>query len=891
MSKWIYFFEEGKADMKLLLGGKGANLAEMTNLGLPVPPGFTITTEVCKLYLNNPEEIINKLMPLVKDSIKELERRMNRKFGDTEGMPLLVSVRSGAPASMPGMMDTILNVGLNDQTLLALAKKTNERFALDSYRRLLQMFGSTVMGIKTFEDILHHYKEKHNKKLDIELDSNDLKNIIELYKQEYAKYNKEFPQDVYKQLELSIRTVFNSWNNERAKEYRRLYNIPEDWGTAVNIVSMVFGNLNERSATGVAFSRNPSTGEVEFIDGKRILYGEYLINAQGEDVVAGIRTPEPIVNMLKQWPEIYDQLLKIAEKLEKHYKDMQDMEFTIEDGKLYMLQTRNGKRTPAASVKIAISFYKEGLITKEEALLRVSTEEIEKLLHPQVDPSYKEKPIAKGLNASPGAASGKVIFDSKLAAKLGEEGQKVILVRPETNPDDIHGLARAKGVLTSRGGNTSHAAVVARGMGKPAVVGAEEIKIDLENKFFKVNDVIVKEYDMITIDGTTGNVYLGEVPLIDPKPSKEFFELLELADEVAKIGVRANADTPQDAAKAYYYGAKGIGLCRTEHMFMAEDRLPVMQEMIIAETYEERKKALDKLLLMQIDDFYNIFKEMKGYPVIIRLLDPPLHEFLPKEEILNELIKDAKQRGHNSLVEKYQKMLIKSQNLREANPMLGFRGCRLGIVYPEINEMQVTAIFKAAAKAHKEGIKVFPEVMVPLVGHVNEIKFVKERLEEVAKRVLQEEGVNIDYMFGTMIEVPRAALIADKIAQYTEFFSFGTNDLTQMTFGYSRDDAEAKFIPYYLEHKILEFNPFQTLDTEGVGQLMKICLEKAKKVKNIETGICGEHGGDPRSIEFAYSIGIDYVSCSPYRVPVARLAAAQATIKLSSKKVDLVETK
>lgn len=871
--------------MKLLLGGKGANLAEMTNLGLPVPPGFTITTEVCRLYLKDPKNTMENLMPKVKEAVKELEKRIGRKFNDKEGMPLLVSVRSGAPASMPGMMDTILNIGLTKELIPVLSKYTNKRFALDSYRRLLQMFGKTVLSIPTLEELFDEYKKHHNKKFDIELNENDLEKVIELMEKEYEKHGKYLPQESIEQLKMAIETVFNSWNNERAKEYRRIYNIPEDWGTAVNVQAMVFGNLNDKSATGVAFTRNPSTGE-------KVFYGEYLVNAQGEDVVAGIRTPLPINQMKETMPEAYEQLEKISQKLERHYKDMQDMEFTIENGKLYMLQTRNGKRTPQAAVKIAVDLYKEGILTKEEAILRVSTEEVEKLLHPQIDPSYKEKPLTKGLNASPGAAIGKVVFDSKLAAELGDKGEKVILVRPETNPDDIAGMARAQGVLTARGGMTSHAAVVARGMGKPAVVGAEEININLKEKYFTVGNVIIKEMDTITIDGSTGYVYLGEAKLLPPMLSKELFELLEIADSVAKIGVKANADTPEDTRRAYEYGAKGIGLCRTEHMFMAEDRLPIMQEMIVADTKEERQKALAKLLPMQRDDFYHIFKEMKGYPVVIRLLDPPLHEFLPKEEIINKRIKEAEEKGHHEEVKKYKKMLERSESLKEANPMLGFRGCRLGIVYPEINEMQVRAIFEAAVKLYKEGQKVNPHIMVPLVGLPEEIEVVKNKLEEVAKQVLKENNVDIPYKFGTMIEVPRACIVADKIAQYVEFFSFGTNDLTQMTFGYSRDDAEAKFIPFYLENKILKFNPFQTLDTQGVGELMKIAIEKGRATrKDLEVGICGEHGGDPASIEFAYTIGVDYVSCSPFRVPVARLAAAQATVKHTQKELNLAETR
>lgn len=873
MGKWVYLFEEGSASMRDLLGGKGAGLAEMTNIGLPVPPGFTITTEVCNLYMEKGDKIIEELWPTVLEKIKIVEEKAGKKFGTSSGLPLLFSVRSGAKFSMPGMMDTVLNIGLNDETVELFSKESdNPRLAYDSYRRLIQMFGDIVldMGIHSFENELENMKAKKGVKNDVELSADDLKELVKRYMKIYEKSNKDFPQDPFVQLKMSIEAVFRSWNAPRAITYRRINNIANDLGTAVNVVAMVFGNMGDDSATGVAFTRDPKKGD-------KGVFGEYLVNAQGEDVVAGIRTPKPIIKLKDEMPNVYDEFLNFCKVLEDHYKDMQDIEFTIEKGKLYMLQVRTGKRTPGAAVKLAMEFLKEGLIDEEEAILRVDPSQVDFLLHPRIDVSSKLQSIAKGLGASPGAATGKVVFDADLAAKMSEED--VILVRPETVPDDIHGLAAAKGVLTARGGMTSHAAVVARGMGKPAIVGAESVKIDLKQRLFTVNGETVKEFDILTIDGTSGNIFKGIAPLVMPELSEDLKDLLTLSDKIAKIQVRANADTPEDSRRSYEFGAKGIGLCRTEHMFMAQDRLPAMQEMIVAETIEERKAALEKILPMQREDFYGIFKEMKGYPVIIRLLDPPLHEFLPKREILKEEIAQHEKNGEKELLEKKKRLLRRAEALKESNPMMGFRGCRLGLVYPEINEMQVRAILEAASMVIKEGGLVFPEIMVPLVGHVNEIKLVREKLDEVVKEVISEQGVQIPYLFGTMIELPRAALRAEEIAQYAKFFSFGTNDLTQMTFGFSRDDAESKFLPVYLERGILPVNPFQTLDRDGVGELMKIAVERGRRAnKGLEIGICGEHGGDPDSVAFCYEIGLNYVSCSPFRVPVARLAAARATI-------------
>ncbi len=874
--KWVYDFEEGSKDMKNLLGGKGAGLAEMTRIGLPVPPGFTITTEACKEYQKT-GKLSEEIKKEVLEHLHKLEEKTGKKFGDRSN-PLLVSVRSGAPISMPGMMDTILNLGLNDDTVEGLKDLTNnERFAYDSYRRFIQMFGNVVMGIphEEFEKILDKYKEENGLKSDTELTPEMLKNIIKDYKALYKeKTGQDFPQDPMEQLFTAIEAVFKSWNNPRAIAYRKINKISDDLGTAVNIVMMVFGNMGDDSATGVAFTRNPSTGEKK-------LYGEYLVNAQGEDVVAGIRTPKPIDEMKNDIPSAYEELIKVADILEKHYRDMQDMEFTVEKGKLYMLQTRTAKRTAQAAVKVAVDMVHEGLITKEEAVLRVTPTHIDQLLHKMIDPNAKVKPIAKGLPASPGAASGKVVFDVKEAAERGKKGEAVILVRPETTPEDIEGMAKSKGILTTRGGMTAHAAVVARGMGIPCIVGAEEIKLDLDKKEFYANGVTVKENDIITIDGSTGNVMLGEVPMIEPGLTPELQELLRYADELRELGVRANANTPEEATRARNYGAEGVGLCRTERMFLKPDRLPVMQDMIIAETREERIKYLDKLREPQKQDFYDILKAMDGLPVIIRLLDPPLHEFLPQRERLEKEIEELKAKGGDpELLAKKEKQLKRSKELAEFNPMIGFRGCRVGILYPEIYEMQVRAIIEAAIKLKKEGHNPKPKIMLPLIGHVNEMKVLRERVVKVVEEVFEKEGEKIDYQVGTMIEVPRAALTADQIAEYADFFSFGTNDLTQTTFAYSRDDAEATFLPYYLKEKILPKEPFITIDRDGVGKLVRIGVVLGRKTKSaLEIGICGEHGGDPESIEFFHYAGLNYVSCSPFRVPIARLAAAQVAVK------------
>jgi len=877
--KYIYFFGEGKAegkgDMKDLLGGKGAGLAEMTNAGIPVPPGFTITTEMCRYYYKNNKKLPDDFEEELKKYLKKLEKVTGKKFGDPKN-PLLVSVRSGAKFSMPGMMDTILNLGLNDESVKGLAESTgNERFAYDAYRRFIQMFGNVVMGIdkNEFEKILENKKKEKGVQYDSDLDANDLKEIVEKYKEIYKeKTGEDFPQDPMVQLKRAINAVFESWNNPRAITYRKLNKIPDDLGTAVNIVTMVFGNMGNDSGTGVGFTRNPSTGEKEF-------YGEYLTNAQGEDVVAGIRTPKPISELEKEMPEVYKQLKEITDRLEKHYRDLQDFEFTIERGKLYMLQTRTGKRTPLAAVKIAVDMVKEGLITKEEAIMRIEPSQIDQLLHPIIDPKAKVEPIAKGLPASPGAASGKIVFTADKAEELGKN-EPVILVREETSPDDIHGMATAKGILTSRGGMTSHAAVVARGMGKPCVVGCGEIQIDEEKGIMRIKDKELKEGDWITIDGGTGNVIIGQVPTIEAGITGEFKTLMEWVDEFRKIGVRANADIPRDAKKAREFGAEGIGLCRTEHMFFAPERLPAVVEMIMAKTEEERRKALDKLLPFQKEDFIGLFKEMKGYPVIIRTLDPPLHEFLPKrEELMVEIALMKERKEDPEKIKEKEKLLERVEQLHEFNPMLGHRGCRLGITYPEITEMQARAIMEAACELAKEGETVIPEIMIPLVGNVEELKHQKEIVVKVAEEVMKKYGVKIKYMVGTMIEVPRAALTADEIAKEADFFSFGTNDLTQMTFGFSRDDV-GKFLFYYLEKKILKDDPFMTLDQNGVGQLIKMGIEKGRKTNpNLEIGICGEHGGDPESVKFCHRVGMNYVSCSPYRIPVAKLAAAQAAIE------------
>ncbi len=876
--KWVYRFDEGNAGMRMLLGGKGANLAEMTRLGLPVPPGITITTEACREYFKSGGKMPEGLMEQVREQLKTVEEKVGRRFGDPE-KPLLVSVRSGAPVSMPGMMNTVLNIGLNDETVNGLIKLTgNPRFAYDCYRRLLQMFGETVLGIpkEKFDEIFEEVKRRRGLKYDIELNVDDLKEIVEKFKRVIREESgRDFPQDPWEQLKLAIEAVFKSWYTPRAVVNRKTNKISDDLYTAVNIQAMVFGNIGKNSWTGVVFTRNPSTGEKE-------LYGEYLDQAQGEDVVAGIRTPKPISKLKEEAPHLYEELKNICELLERHYKDIQDVEFTIEDGKLYILQTRAGKRTARAAVKIAVSMAKEGLISIEEALMMVQPEQLFQLLHPQIDPKFDAKPIARGLPASPGAATGKAIFDVDEAAELGGKGEAVILVRPETSPEDIHGVLASRGVLTSRGGMTCHAAVVARGMGKPAVVGCEAIRIDVEAKKFTVNGVEVKEGDIITIDGTTGNVYLGEVPMVEAEVTGELGELLAWTDEVRTLGVRANADTPEAAAKARAFGAQGIGLCRTERMFNAPDRLPIVQQMILSWKEEDRKQILEKLKPLQKEDFKQIFRAMAGYPVTIRLLDLPLHEFLPRlEELVEEVTRLRLTGGNPEELKVKERMLKRVMELTEHNPMMGHRGCRLGIRHPEIYQMQTRAIFEAATELVKEeDLKIYVEVMLPLVSSASELAYLRKIVEETAEEVMKEAGVRVPYLIGTMIEVPRAALTADQIAQYAEFFSFGTNDLTQTTFAFSRDDAEAKFMAYYLENKILPYNPFEILDRDGVGKLIKMAVELGRKTrKDLKIGICGEHGGAPTSIEFFHQIGIDYVSCSPYRVPVARLAAAQAKIR------------
>ncbi|KEO83820.1 pyruvate, phosphate dikinase [Tumebacillus flagellatus] len=880
MSQYVYLFHEGNAGMKELLGGKGANLAEMTRAGLPVPEGFTISTEACKGYYENGGKLTDGMQTEIADALSLLEQSTGKRFGDAAN-PLLVSVRSGSVFSMPGMMDTVLNLGLNDQTVEGLAALTgNARFAYDCYRRFLQMFGDVVLGIDHyfFEQILEDVKHARGVEHDPELNADDWKTVIESYKNLVIKETRSpFPQDPQEQLSLAIQAVFKSWNNQRAIVYRRINRIPDHLGTAVNVQSMVFGNLGDDSGTGVAFTRNPSTGQRE-------LYGEFLINAQGEDVVAGIRTPQPISALEAVLPNVYREFSDICQRLEAHYKDMQDIEFTVERGKLYILQTRNGKRTAHAAVKVAVDLCNEGILTKEESLQRVDPEALDQLLHRRIDDNAKLNVIATGLPASPGAASGVIVFDADLADKWAGDGQNVILVRPETTPDDIHGIVAAEGILTSRGGMTSHAAVVARGMGKPCICGCEELRIDLEAKKVTVRDVQLQEGDLLSIDGGTGRVILGDVPLIDPELSPEFKLLLQWADDVRKISVRANADNPEDAAKAREFGAEGVGLCRTEHMFMASDRVPIVQEMILAETFEERMDALEKLLPMQQSDFEGILRSMEGLPVTIRLLDPPLHEFLPNlEDLVVELTKLRLTEGVERRVLREKENLIrKVRALHEFNPMLGHRGCRLGITFPEIYAMQVRAIFLAAAKLQGEGVAAIPEVMIPLVGHVNELKEMRRLVLQTAERVMEETGHRFDFLVGTMIEVPRAALTADEIAEEADFFSFGTNDLTQTTFGYSRDDAEGKFLHHYLQSKLLPENPFQVLDENGVGQLVQVAAEKGRTVKpGLKLGICGEHGGEKHSIDFCYRTGLDYVSCSPFRVPIARLAAALATIRHS----------
>ncbi|HOW59514.1 MAG TPA: pyruvate, phosphate dikinase [Candidatus Omnitrophota bacterium] len=871
-SKYVYFFGSGRAEgdakMKNLLGGKGANLAEMTNLGIPVPAGFTITTETCDLFYKNGKKWPAGLEEQVRSNIAKLEKSMGLRLGDRNN-PLLVSVRSGAAVSMPGMMDTVLNLGLNSEVVQGLIVKTeNERFAWDSYRRFIQMFGDVVMGVPhdEFEHVLEKKKQQVGVKTDTELNANDLKDIVRQYKKIYQDHtNEEFPQDPFEQLIKAVNAVFNSWNCPRALKYRQINEIRGLLGTAVNVQAMVFGNMGETSGTGVCFTRNPSTGENKF-------YGEYLINAQGEDVVAGIRTPEPLDVLAKKWSAVYKQLDALRLRLEKHYRDMQDIEFTIQEGKLYILQTRTGKRTAAAAVRIAVELVKEKKISQGEALLRLDPKQLDHLLHPTFDPKQKKELIAKGLPASPGAATGKVVFTAEDAEAWAKKGEAVILVRIETSPEDIGGMNVAKGILTSRGGMTSHAAVVARGMGKCCVAGVSDIQIDYKARQFTAGKVTVKEGDFISMDGSLGNIYLGKLNTIESTLSGDFATLMKWADATRILKVRTNGDTPHDAEVARRFGAEGIGLCRTEHMFFEGDRIIAVREMILANDKAGRENALAKLLPMQRGDFEGIFEAMKGFPVTIRLLDPPLHEFLPQE--------DANQKEMAEVM-KVPVEIIKQkvEALHEFNPMLGHRGCRLGITYPEIYAMQVRAIVEAACNLKKKGIKVVPEIMIPLVGTKKELQILKDLSVETINKVFAEKGTKLEYMIGTMIEVPRAALTADRVAEIAEFFSFGTNDLTQMTLGFSRDDS-GSFMGAYLDQGIFEKDVFQTIDEEGVGSLIQLAVEKGRKTrKDLKIGICGEHGGDPSSIYFCHRVGMNYVSCSPYRVPIARLAAAQAVLR------------
>jgi pyruvate,orthophosphate dikinase len=911
--KMVYFFGDGRSDgnaeMKNLLGGKGANLAEMTNLGVPVPPGFTISTEVCISFYKNNKKFPKGLKEEVKKNLAKIEKIMGAKFGDTNN-PLLVSVRSGARTSMPGMMDTVLNLGLNDETVKGfISQIKNERTAYDSYRRFIMMYANVVLNLdkEIFENLLQKKKQKKGLKLDTELSASDLKDLIPEYKKLVEVHIKRpFPQDPQEQLWGAIAAVFNSWNNKRAITYRKLNKIPDNWGTAVNIQTMVFGNMGKDSATGVAFTRDPATGE-------NVFYGEFLVNAQGEDVVAGVRTPQPLNSEQKkaksielpsleeEMPKVYKNLERIRYKLERHYRDMQDIEFTIQKGKLWMLQTRTGKRTALAAMRIAVEMAQKGLISKEEAVSRVEPEQLDQILHRMFDPQARKTVIAKGLPASPGAASGKVVFSADEAEQEAAKGEKVILVRQETSPEDIHGMVTAEGILTSRGGMTSHAAVVARGMGKCCVAGCEAIKVDYTKEQFSINDIVVKKGEYISIDGTTGEVMKGCVSTVDSEITqvikgilphdkssvyKIYAQLMKWVEQIKCLGVRANADTPADAHIARAFGATGIGLCRTEHMFFGEERLPAVRAMILADSEEVRKQALEKLLPFQREDFKGILKAMNGLPVIIRLLDPPLHEFLPKrEEIMANIIKLRKNKVDQKEIIYLEKTLAKVIALHEANPMLGHRGCRLGITFPDINRMQARAIFEAASELIKEGYKPRPKIMIPVVSHVNEVKLAKKDIQMVAEDVMKEKNVKIQYMVGTMIELPRAALTADEIAKEAEFFSYGTNDLTQTTFGFSRDDIEGKFLPVYIDKKILVNNPFAVLDQQGVGELIRIGIEKGRRTQpKLEIGICGEHGGEPSSVEFCHAVRMNYVSCSPYRVPIARLSAAQAVIKEKNKK-------
>jgi len=869
--KFVYMFSEGSSKMRDLLGGKGANLAEMTGLGMPVPQGFTVSTEACTQYYDDSEKISDEIQQQIYEYMGKLEALSGKKFGDPEN-PLLVSVRSGARASMPGMMDTILNLGMNDVVVESFAKKTNNpRFAYDSYRRFIQMYSDVVMevGKKYFEELIDKMKEHKGVKLDTELDANDLKTLAGQFKAEYkSKLGVDFPSDPREQLMGAIKAVFRSWNNPRAIYYRRMNDIPGSWGTAVNVQMMVFGNTGDNSGTGVAFTRNPATGEKK-------LFGEFLINAQGEDVVAGIRTPQTIDQLETVMPEAYKQFVDICAKLEAHYRDMQDMEFTIEDRKLYMLQTRNGKRTAAAALKIACDLVDEGMINENEAVMMIDPKQLDALLHPQFDTAALKRavPVGKALPASPGAACGKIVFTAEDATEWAQRGEKIVLVRLETSPEDIEGMFHSQGILTVRGGMTSHAAVVARGMGTCCVSGCGEIKMDEAHKRFTLGDRVYNEGDYISLDGSTGNIYGERIPTVEASISGEFGRLMGWADKVRKLKVRANADNPRDAKQAVKFGAEGIGLCRTEHMFFEEDRIPAVRQMIVSKTEEDRRKALDKLLPMQRSDFEGIYKAMGEFPVTIRLLDPPLHEFLPHKD--EEIAALAKEMGLT-----FEALRSTVDELHEFNPMMGHRGCRLAVSYPEIAEMQTRAIIEAAINVQKEtGNKIVPEIMIPLVGEVKELAYVKATVVDTAKKVMTERGVEIPYLVGTMIEIPRAALTADEIATEAEFFSFGTNDLTQMTFGFSRDDA-AKFLGAYYDKKIYESDPFARLDQVGVGKLVKMAVDLGKQTRpNIKLGICGEHGGDPSSIDFCHRTGLNYVSCSPFRVPIARLAAAQAKIR------------
>ncbi len=866
--KWVYLFREGDASMRDLLGGKGAGVAEMTRTGVPVPPGFTITTEACNAYYDHGSQFPDGLWDQVLDALRDLELQTGKKFGDPSN-PLLVSVRSGAKFSMPGMMDTVLNLGLNKETRDGLARLTdNPRFAADAYRRFVQLFGKIVLGVdgEKFEHVMDE-KKGHGQRLDTDLSTDELLEIATIFKQ-MIKDDRgvDFPEDPYEQLREAIAAVFKSWNGRRARDYRRINKISDSLGTAVNVQLMVFGNMGNDSATGVAFTRNPSTGEA-------VLFGEYLVNAQGEDVVAGVRTPQPISELKATMPEVYAQFEGITRQLEAHYKDMQDVEFTIERGKLWMLQTRTGKRTGVAALKIAVDLVNEGVIDKATAVQRIEPAQLDQLLHPMLDPKERAKvsPLTTGLPASPGAATGKAVFHPDEAEDLASKGEKVILIRTETAPEDFHGMVAAQAILTARGGMTSHAAVVARGMGKPCVAGAGELHVDYANQCVHVNGHTINKGDWITLDGASGEVFAGKIPTIEPEISGHFATFISWTDEFRTLGVRANADTPQDARTARAFGAEGIGLCRTEHMFFEGNRIDAVREMILADTPEGRKAALAKIEPLQQGDFEGIFREMNGFPVTIRTLDPPLHEFLPHHD---EEIRDLAQK----VGQEFQKVKARVEELREANPMLGFRGCRLGILYPEITEMQARAIFKATVAVKREGIDVHPEVMIPLVSTINELKRQEQIVRRVADDVQAETGVAFNYMVGTMIELPRAALTANQIAEVAEFFSFGTNDLTQTTFGLSRDDA-GRFLPLYVEEKILPDDPFQSIDQEGVGQLVQMGTERGRSTRpTLKVGVCGEHGGDPASVVFFHRVGLDYVSCSPFRVPIARLSAAQAAL-------------